>query len=162
MRPRDRLVPERQHVPAALSPSMAAPDQQQLAFLSAIALRGPDTEQFLEGQLTISVAALAEGRWTWGGYCSPKGRLLSVFFAWRPEPDYMVLAMAADLTTVIAKRLRMYIMRAQTELTEPNLVFSGALAAPAGAPAAGLVQTQADGSFFARLGRRHDPPGQSL
>ena len=52
---------------------------------SLLRFSGPDTQAFLQGQLTCDVQALQTGTSTYGGYCTPKGRLLATFLLWRDD-----------------------------------------------------------------------------
>lgn len=55
---------------------------QGLTWLSAFALleiSGPDSERFLQGQLTCDMANLSAGQWTLGACCTAKGRMVANF-----------------------------------------------------------------------------------
>lgn len=79
-------------------------------------VEGPDALTFLNGQFTCDVAALASGRWTWGGYCSPKGRLLATFRLGRQEDAYLLQCPTGQLSELVA-RLRRYVLRARVTFT---------------------------------------------
>jgi folate-binding Fe-S cluster repair protein YgfZ len=59
---------------------------------SLLRFSGPDTQAFLHGQLTCDVQALNPRTSTYGGYCTPKGRLLATFLLWRDDDGYMMMA----------------------------------------------------------------------
>jgi len=81
---------------------------------SLLHFSGPDAPAFLHGQLTCDVLALNSGVSTYGGYCTPKGRLLATFLLWRNAADYYMLLPAA-IAEAIRKRLTMYILRAKVK-----------------------------------------------
>ena len=56
--------------------------------LSTLSVNGPDAAQFLQGQLTNDVLALAPGAWQFGAWCSPKGRMLVNFVLRRTGPEH--------------------------------------------------------------------------
>ena len=75
---------------------------------------GADAQSFLHGQLTCDVQALKMGHSCYGGYCTPKGRLLATFLLWADESGYSML-LPASLAEAIRKRLSMYILRAKVK-----------------------------------------------
>ncbi|MCW5604073.1 MAG: folate-binding protein YgfZ [Burkholderiales bacterium] len=92
---------------------------------------GTDAQSFLHGQLTCDVQALKAGRSSYGGYCTPKGRLLATFLLWADDSGYTML-LPATLVEAIRKRLSMYILRAKVraEIVDDAVVgISGADAA---------------------------------
>ena len=79
--------------------------------LGCILVAGTDATAFLNGQFTSDLASLTEGTWTWGGYCSPKGRLLATVRAGRHGAGWALqapTAIVADLTG----RLRRFVLPA--------------------------------------------------
>lgn len=87
---------------------------------------GTDAAEFLHGQLTCDVKALRPGMSSYGGYCTPKGRLLATFLLW-PEHDGYTLLLPAAIAEAVRKRLSMYILRAKVkaELQSPARVAAG-------------------------------------
>jgi folate-binding protein YgfZ len=88
-----------------------------------ILAQGPDTAVFLNGQLTQDMLHLEEGRASLAGYCSPKGRLLATFVAWRVSGDSFALACSADLLSATLKRLSMYVLRAKCKLSDASAAW---------------------------------------
>ena len=93
-----------------------------------IRVAGKDALTFLQGQLTNDMLAVSGDRAQASGYCNPKGRLLGTFWIWREgdtpadgsggpgaEPSFL-LACSRDLSTMLAKRLRMFVMRAKVKV----------------------------------------------
>ncbi len=85
-----------------------------LSQYSLLRFTGTDAQNFLHGQLTCDVSALKNGASTYGGYCTPKGRLLATFLLWADADGYTMLLPAA-LAEPIRKRLAMYILRARVK-----------------------------------------------
>ena len=95
--------------------SPAAIDHPSLDHLSLLTVRGADARTFLDSQLTRDIppagsAALA-------GYCSPKGRLLADLLVWT-HGDAIALLLTRELAEPIAKRLRMYVLRAKVVIDD--------------------------------------------
>lgn len=80
---------------------------------------GPDAGSFLHGQLTNDVTGLPSDRAALAGYCSPKGRLLSTLIYWhtddQDQPGFYLL-MKSSIAQAVAKRLKMFILRAKVSL----------------------------------------------
>jgi len=92
---------------------------------TVIRCSGPDAPEFLQNQLSADVLQVSETGWGLSGYCSPKGRLLAVFFICRQGDDFLLLTDASVAKGVIA-RLQMYVLRAAVTLElcpEQNLAF---------------------------------------
>ena len=92
----------------------------RLADWGVIRAKGEECAAFLNGQLTQDMQALAPGRASLAGYCSPKGRLLATFVAWRTAPDEILLACSADLLAATLKRLSMFVLRAKCRLSDAS------------------------------------------
>jgi hypothetical protein len=87
---------------------------------------GEDARTFLHGQLTCDVQGLAAGSSTYGGYCTPKGRLLATFLLWFDGTAcWMILP--ASLAEAVRKRLAMYILRSKVKAEDlsPTLGIAG-------------------------------------
>ena len=107
-----------------MAPSSApCPDFDGAVALSAwgvIRARGPDAAAFLNGQLTQDMLQLGAAQARLAGYCSPKGRLLATFIAWRAAEDQILLACRADLLAATLKRLSMFVLRAKCRLDDAS------------------------------------------
>jgi len=95
-----------------------------LEHLSLLRVRGADARTFLDSQLTRNVPAV--GTAALAGYCSPKGRLLASFVVWADD-DGIGLLLSRDIAEGIAKRLRMYVLRAKATITSvgDDIVIAG-------------------------------------
>ena len=97
---------------------------------SLLRFSGADAQAFLQGQLTCDVAALQPGSSSYGGYCTPKGRLLATFLLWLSADGYTMLLPSA-LTEAIRKRLTMYVLRSKVKVEDltPDLACVGVFGA---------------------------------
>lgn len=81
---------------------------------SLLRFSGLDATAFLHGQLTCDVQGLKTASSTYGGYCTPKGRLLATFLLWRENDGYQML-LPSSIAEPLRKRLSMYILRAKVK-----------------------------------------------
>jgi folate-binding protein YgfZ len=127
----------------------AGPVLARLGDLAVLAVEGADALAFLQGQTTMDVAALAPDSWQLGGYCTPKGRLLAIFQAWRQGGDLRLL-LPAGIAPGIARRLSMFVLRAKVKIRDASADWTalGLLGAGSAAAlsAAGMDPPQLPGS----------------
>ena len=86
--------------------------------LSFARFEGPDASSFLQTQLSADIAALEPGDATYACYCSPRGQVFGLLLVCREDACFNVVA-ASHLLPGILKRLKMYVMRAKVEISEP-------------------------------------------
>jgi len=86
-----------------------------LSHFGLIHFSGEDAHTFLQRQLTCDVKKNKPGVAQYGGYCNPKGRLLASFLLWQNEGYLMQLP--ASLCASIQKRLSLFVLRANVQLT---------------------------------------------
>jgi hypothetical protein len=91
-----------------------------LAPLRILAIDGADAETFLQGQLSCDVKGLRPGACRYGSFNSPKGRMLANFVLWRSPAngERFEMLLPEDVAEPVAKRLRMYVLRAKVVLTD--------------------------------------------
>ena len=92
---------------------------------AVIRCSGSDAQEFLQNQLSGDVLGVSEPGWGLSGYCSPKGRLLAIFFICRQEDEFLLLTDSSVAQSVIA-RLQMYVLRSAVTLElcpEKSLAF---------------------------------------
>jgi folate-binding protein YgfZ len=68
--------------------------------------------------LTSDVKSLQEGQAQLAAWCTPKGRMLANFILYPEAEDVFGLILSAELLPDILKRLRIYVLRSQVELTD--------------------------------------------
>lgn len=95
----------------------------ELSELGLIAFSGPDAQAFLHGQLTCDVAGIPPQGSTYGGYCTPKGRLLATFLLWRTA-DGFLMQLPTTLREPVQKRLSMFILRAKVKVLDATATFA--------------------------------------
>lgn len=110
-----------------------------LPHYSLLRFSGTDAQVFLHNQLTCDVTALRMNGSTYGGYCTPKGRLLATFMLWLSADGYTML-LPAPLMQAIRKRLTMYVLRSKVKIDDlaPDLACIGVFGADAAQQLAAL------------------------
>ena len=93
-------------------PSAFAADLSDNALL---AVTGDDAREFLQGQFTSDVEALAAGRAQWSGWCTAKGRLVATFLLLR-RTDGFLLMLPAEIAPAFAMRLSMFVLRSKVRI----------------------------------------------
>ncbi|UAW97724.1 folate-binding protein YgfZ [Halopseudomonas nanhaiensis] len=85
---------------------------------AVIALTGPDTARFLQGQVTCDVNTLQAGQSTLGARCNPKGRMQSSFRLTRLAEDSFLLVLHAELLERQIAELKKYAVFFKTQLQD--------------------------------------------
>jgi tRNA-modifying protein YgfZ len=91
----------------------------RLTQFGVLRFEGADATAFLQGQLTCNVQALENARSQYGGYCTPKGRLLATFLLCKNDDAYYMM-LPRELCEPIRKRLSMYILRSKVKATDAS------------------------------------------
>src|SRR5690606_25115257 len=106
-----------------------------LPHLAVLTASGPDTVDFLHGQLTQDIRGLPDGQARLAGYCTPKGRLLATMVVWKKtspadapvqEPAVCMLV-HASVADALQKRLAMFVLRAKVKLERSTLQVAGVM-----------------------------------
>ncbi|GAU01455.1 folate-dependent protein for Fe/S cluster synthesis/repair in oxidative stress [Burkholderia stabilis] len=84
-----------------------------------IDVAGDDAATFLHSQLTNDIEHLDAASARLSGYCSPKGRLLGSFLAWRAGHGVRLLV-SMDVQPAVQKRLSMFVLRSKAKLTDAS------------------------------------------
>ncbi|MCQ3829556.1 folate-binding protein YgfZ [Microbulbifer elongatus] len=108
---------------SALFPGGDSADGGQLQLtdlspLGAISVAGPDSQKFLQGQLTCDLVNLPDEQLTLGSHCNPKGRMISAFYALKIEQSEFILLMPRDLIATALAALKKYAVFFKTELSD--------------------------------------------
>jgi tRNA-modifying protein YgfZ len=90
-------------------------------------IHGPDTDKLLQGQLTCDITNLENGNAIPGALCDVKGRMITSFFAYRPQRDHILLLMHSGLLQSTLATLKKYAVFYKTEVTDDtaNIVAFG-------------------------------------
>lgn len=86
-----------------------------------IAVEGPDSARFLQGQLTCDINVLQVGQSTLGARCNPKGRMQSSFRLIRASAELYYLVMHRDLVERQLAELKKYAVFFKTQLSDASL-----------------------------------------
>jgi folate-binding protein YgfZ len=118
---------------------ISEPPASRLDHLALLTVSGPDARTFLDSQLTrnvpLAAADASPAHASIAGYCSPKGRLLASIVVWSEriaEGEVISMIVSRDIADAIAKRLRMYVLRAKVvfENAHDAIVIDGVFALP--------------------------------
>lgn len=88
-----------------------------LSHLGIIEIKGEDSEDFLQGQLTNDIRLLTPKMGQLSSYCSPKGRMLALMRMFKRDDDSTFMLLPEETLEATLKRLTMFVMRSQVELT---------------------------------------------
>ncbi|QEY24526.1 CAF17-like 4Fe-4S cluster assembly/insertion protein YgfZ [Neisseria animalis] len=102
--------------------------QTRLPFFSIVRVSGDDRAAFLHGQLSNDIQNLQPRQACYATYNTPKGRVTANMLVLNRGED-LLLAMAADLSEAVVKRLRMFVLRAKV-VFEPLADFAVAAELP--------------------------------
>ncbi|MFV8781791.1 YgfZ/GcvT domain-containing protein [Microbulbifer sp. SA54] len=123
--------------------SSAHPELQliDLSPLGAISVTGPDSQKFLQGQLTCDLINLPDEHLTLGSHCNPKGRMISAFHALKINQSEFLLLLPRDLAPLALTALKKYAVFFKTELKslEGEFRWLGLCGHDAGARASHLL-----------------------
>ncbi|MFP6860389.1 YgfZ/GcvT domain-containing protein [Pseudomonas sp.] len=84
-----------------------------------LAVRGPDANKFLQGQVTCNLNYLSDSHSSLGARCTPKGRMLSSFRILSVSDGYL-LAMSSDLLEAQLTDLKKYAVFSKSKLTDES------------------------------------------
>lgn len=99
--------------------TMQKPIVTDLSHYGVITATGEDAASFLQNQLINDVRMLNCGVSQLSGYCTPKGRLLSVFRLFGDGERYC-LCMPADVIAPFIKRLQMFVLMSKVTLASDD------------------------------------------
>jgi folate-binding protein YgfZ len=102
-----------------LAALIARPTLHPLTADGLLRVSGTDAQVFLQGQLSNDVRALGPARAQLTTWCTPQGRMLATFLAWREDGDYC-LQLPLELADVVRVRLQRYVLRAQVTLADAS------------------------------------------
>lgn len=112
---------------------------------------GRDAKAFLQGQLTCDLDQVTSDQAQFGGYCTPKGRLLANFMLWTTPQGYLMYA-PADVAASVADRLRKFVLRSDVKIERESGLRALGLAGPT-APA--VLQQELGAAPQRRLAIEH-------
>ena len=86
-----------------------------LPFFGVIRVTGDDRHEFLHNQFSNDIQNLSDKTACYATYNTPKGRVIANMLAYCAD-DAVFLILAADLAEKVAKRLRMFVLRAKVQM----------------------------------------------
>lgn len=104
--------------PADYSQWLNQPTLIPLVHLGLIAVEGPDSARFLQGQLTCDVLKLNVGESVPGACCNPKGRMLANFVLYRIDEQRFLLQLHHSLTSQFIQGQSKYAAFFKTALSD--------------------------------------------
>lgn len=90
-----------------------------LSHRGLIAVNGADAVSFLQGQITTDVSRIDAGHSRIAGYCSPKGRLLTLFRIFQRDGTYYLQMQGENLTATL-DRLNKYVLMSKVTLEDAS------------------------------------------
>ena len=128
-----------------------------LSYYGLLTVEGPDSAKFLQGQLTCHLNEVTDAQSVEGGYCTPKGRLVSNFRLVQTAENTYALRMRHSILDSTAKVLSKYIVFSKAELavTSDDYLLVGVFGSKAAAAIAdcfGNCPQQANGVVHAEQG----------
>jgi tRNA-modifying protein YgfZ len=94
---------------------------------TTLEVRGPDAAEFLQGQVTNEIVALAPGHGCYAAMLNPKGRIMADMRVLCPAPERLALDTEAAAHETVLRDLRMYKIGRQVEVadtTRERAIFS--------------------------------------
>ncbi|MCO1334938.1 folate-binding protein [Microbulbifer sp. OS29] len=88
--------------------------------IGTIAINGPDSQKFLQGQLTCDLVNLPNNHSTLGAHCNPKGRMISAFSALKLSQSEFILRLPRNLAPIAQQALAKYAVFFKTELRDAS------------------------------------------
>ena len=88
-----------------------------------IHLSGPDTEEFLQGQVTCDLSKLGHGESMNGAHLSPKGRIIFLFTATKDLDNGLLLETHHSVMEVAISSLKKYSVFFKTEISDASHIY---------------------------------------
>ena len=85
--------------------------------LGVITITGDDARTLLQGQATPDFRKLNDDGFVFGGFCSPKGRIIANGWFQNIEGGYRLIV-SRDMVASLIKRLRLYVLRSKVTITD--------------------------------------------
>ncbi|MDB4470808.1 folate-binding protein [Deltaproteobacteria bacterium] len=97
--------------------SQSLPDNfiTPIPYYGLLAISGPETSKFLQGQTTCDLEMVSNTQSCAGAYCTPKGRMISSFHIGRLDPEHYLLRMQHDIVDTTRDTLAKYIVFSKAE-----------------------------------------------
>lgn len=126
---------------------MPAPSSFALPDLCVLQFQGADAVPFLHAQVSNDLEHLAADRACIAAYCTAKGRSLATMVLWREQDETVYALVRRDLSEVLIKRLRMFVLRSKVTISLAELQVYG-VADQSAAQAVWNLQRDGDDTFI--------------
>jgi len=105
--------------------SISQPTLIELSRLGVVDIHGPEAREFFQAQVCNDLTALGDTDAQMNGYCSPKGRLLSLFQVYANNDGFRLI-LPFDVIPAFVKRLQMFVLRAEVTISiNDELICTG-------------------------------------
>ncbi|WP_439133845.1 CAF17-like 4Fe-4S cluster assembly/insertion protein YgfZ [Pseudomaricurvus sp.] len=91
---------------------------------SLLQLQGPDTNKFLQGQVTNDVNGCTPQTWQHNAHCTPKGRMVANFDTVRVDGETLLIRLPKDTQAPLQASLGKYIVFSKTKLADISDQYS--------------------------------------
>lgn len=91
-----------------------------LTHLTVLTVSGKDAASFLQGQTTCDINALVDSKPGLGAYCNAKGRAITSFIIIKQQASFQLI-LTSELLDIVSKKLRMYVLRSDVQLTDHSI-----------------------------------------
>lgn len=105
-----------------LTASSSAPSSYWVNYLGVMKISGPDSEKFLQGQLTCNLSECTTEQAVLGACCNAKGRAIGNFYLLKHQDDYLMVLPHSNLP-LLQKHLSKYAVFFKTEMTDVSDQF---------------------------------------
>lgn len=102
--------------PDHFSTDLDKPTLVNLNHLVCYQVEGEDATTFLQGQFSNDINAVTSTAGQISSYCTPKGRMLAIFYICKRDDTYHLLT-SKDVAEEVIRRLQMYVMRSKVVIT---------------------------------------------
>lgn len=104
-------------IAAELKDTQTGTIMADLSHYGLIRFSGDDAQTFLQSQLSCDIREINLQKAQYGGYCTPKGRVLASFLLWQQD-NYLLMQLPASLSASVQKRLALYVLRSKVQLID--------------------------------------------
>lgn len=83
-----------------------------------VAVRGPDAERYLQGQLSQDISGLGAGGWAWSLVLQPQGRLVALVRVYMQSAEEFLLVADAGVGPALVERLKRFLLRTKAAIEQ--------------------------------------------
>jgi folate-binding protein YgfZ len=83
-----------------------------------VAVRGPDAQRYLQGQLSQDISGLGAGGWAWSLVLQPQGRLVALVRVHMQSAEEFLLVTDAGVGPALVERLKRFLLRTKAAIEQ--------------------------------------------